>query len=489
MTEPVLLAYDLGTTRLKVVAFETNGTLVAREAARHREHRDGDRAWQDPDTWWADACALTHRLLARPELAGRAVAGASLSGRGGGFVAVDAAGATVAGSWSDRRHDPQLQRLVAWRRDGGHLANYAAALLAKTLYLREAEPAIAARVRHAMYAKDFLLFRMTGAVVTDPTSGPDRDDFDPRALAFAGVDRHLLPRVAPPWAIAGRVTAAAADALGLPAGTPVAVGGHDGICANLGAGAGTVGAYAITIGTHAVVRAVTAEPPPGAYRFYGMPPGRHVIGGNAVMAGRAADWFLDAWYDHPSEEVRPAVFAAADAEAAAIAPGAEGARFLPFLAGQVAPEARPGAAAAFAGLRATHGRAHLYRAVLEGGAFAVRAIFEQVRGWCGEPTVMRFTGSGAQSETWRRIIVDALGYPCEVTDHVVEARGAAIYLAVALGHFDDVDAAAAAMVRPSARVDPDPATHARYDDVYAHWRRVSDAMRPLDADPAGAGLL
>jgi xylulokinase len=395
----------------------------------------------------------------------------------------------LAGSWSDRRHDAQLQRLIAWRREGGHLANYAAALLAKILYLREVEPGVAAHIRHAMYAKDFLLFRMTGEVVTDPTSGPDQDDFDPRALAYAEVDRDTVPRVAMPWAVGGTLTGAAAEALGLPAGIPVAVGGHDGICANLGAGAGTVGAYAVTIGTHAVVRAVTAEVPPGAYRFYGLPPGRHVIGGNAVMAGRAADWFLDTWFGAPSEDERPAIFAAADAEADAIAPGADGVRFLPFLAGQVAPEARPGAAAAFAGLRATHGRAHLYRAVLEGGAFAVRGIFEQVRGWCGDPTVVRFTGSGAQSETWRRIIVDTLGWPCEVTDHVAEARGAAIDLAVALGLYRDVDEAAAAMVRPTARLEPDPAAHERYSAIYAHWQRVSDAMRPLDGDRAAGGLL
>lgn len=486
MAEPLLLAFDLGTTRLKVVAFDERGALLGREASRHREHADGERAWQDPDAWWADACALSRRLLARPELARREVAGCSLSGRGGGFVALDGAGATLAGSWSDRRHAAQLAWLVEWRREGGHLANYAAALLAKLLYLREHEPAVAARVRHALYAKDFLLYRMTDEAVTDPTSGPDREDFDPRALAHARVARELLPRVAPPWAVAGRVTPEAARALGVPAGVPVAVGGHDGICANVGAGAGTVGAYAVTIGTHAVVRAVTAEQPPGSYRFYGLPPGRHVIGGNAVMAGRAADWFVDTWLEAPAEEARAEAFARVDAEAAAVPPGARGVRFLPFLAGQVAPDARPGAAAAFVGLRASHGRGEMFRALLEGGAFAIRSIFEQVRGWCGEPAVVRFTGSGAQSEVWRGIIVDALGRACEVTDHVAEARGAAIYLAVALGLHPNVDEAAAALVRPSARIEPDAARAAAYEGLYREWLRVAEALRPLDAsEPAG----
>ena len=494
MADPAILAIDLGTTRLKVVAFDRDGRLLAREATRNLEEQavaeDGSaRVSQSPDRWWAETVELTRRLLARPDLDGYEVAAVSLSGRGGGFVATDEDGAVVAGSWSDRRHAEELRALMAWRASGYHLANYAAALLAKWRWLQQHEPATAARVRQVIYAKDLLHLRLTGDAVTDPTSGPDRHDFDSDALGALGIERSLLPRVAMPWAVGGEVSAAAAEATGLPAGTPVAVGGHDGICANVGAGAGEVGTYAVTIGTHAVVRAVTAEAPAGAYRFYGLPPDRHIIGGNAVLAGRAADWFLDGWHDHPSEERRAEVFALADGEAAAIAPGADGVRFLPFLAGQVAPEARPGATAGFVGLQARHSRAEMYRAVLEGGAFAIRGIFEQVRGWCGDPSVVRFTGSGAQSEVWSRIITDALRWPCETTDHVAEARGAAIYAAVALGWYDDVDAAAEAMVHPTARLEPDPVAADRYDEAYQDWRAVSEALRPLDGRAVGGGLL
>ncbi len=477
---PALVTLDLGTTRLKVAAFEVDGTLIAQFAERNTEHREGDRAWQEPAEWWANACTLLRRLVASPQLAAREIVGLSLSGRGGGAVFVDERGAPLSPSWSDRRHAPQLAALVDWRRDGGQLANYAMALLAKLQWLREHDPEAASRLRHAMYAKDWLLYRLTGECVTDPTSGPDRADWDAAALDHAGVDRSIVPTVMAPWEIAGAVTDEAAEACGVPAGTPVAVGGHDGICANLGAGAGEIGAYAITVGTHAVVRAVTAEAPQGAYRFYGIPPDRHVIGGNAVMAGRAADWFLDGWLDHPTEQQRPETFARIDREAAAVERGAGGVRFLPFLAGQVAPDARPGAAAAFAGLRLSHGRPEMYRAILEGGAFAIRAIFEQVRGWCGDPTVVRFTGGGATSALWRRIIVDVLRWPVEATGEAVEGRGAAIYLAVALGYHPDVDAAAGTMVRVVERLTPDAAAADEYDAIYEHWRTVSDALRPLD---------
>ncbi len=483
-----LLALDLGTTRLKVAAFDLQGALLASASARNIEHSDGSRRWQDPAEWWADASRLVREVTGSTALAGRTVCGVGVSGRGGGFVPLDGRGQPVAPSWSDNRHESQLQRLLEWRQRRAHLSNYAAAPLAKYLWLREHEPGRAREVARLLYAKDWLVFRMTGRAVTDPTSGPDAHDFDRERIATLEVDPALLPDVDLPWAVAGALTRDAADELGLPAGIPVAVGGHDGICANVGAGAGGVGAYAITIGTHAVVRAVQDATPEGAYRFYGMPPGRHIIGGNALMAGRAADWFLDGWLGVPPEEQRRAAFVQMDAEAARVAPGADGVRFLPFLSGQVAPARRPQASGAFAGLRAAHGRAEMYRAVLEGGAFAIRGVWDQVEAWCGPPRVARFTGSGALSEVWRQIIVDCIDSPCEVVDGFAEARGAAIFAAVAVGAYADIDQAAAAMVHPSTLVEPDPAGVAAYREVYEEWQRVSEVMRALEPEANEPGV-
>ncbi len=491
MPGPALLAFDLGTTRLKVAAFDFTGRLLGFEAARNREYRKdaagetGRRShvWQDPDEWWAGAGELSRALLSRLELSGREIAAIGLSARAGGFVPIDPAGVPLSRSWSDNRHRSQLESLMEWRRGGAHLSNYAAGLLARFLWLREAEAVTGNRISRLLYAKDWLIYRMTGRAVTDQTSGPDAPDFDRERITTLGIDPALLPDVRLPWEVAGPLDGEAANHLGLREGVPVAVGGHDGICANLGAGAATPGAMAITIGTHAVVRSVMSETPAGAYRFYGMPPGRHVIGGNAVMAGRAADWFLDSWLEAPAEEGRRQSFSAMDAKASAVPPGSDGVRFLPFLSGQVAPEARPGASAAFTGLRSRHGRVEMYRAVLEGGAFAIRAIWDQVTEWCGKPAVARFTGSGALSDTWRQIIVDTINWPCEVVDAVAEARGAAIYAAVAIGAHPDIDRAAEAMVRPTLRVEPHAGRATTYAGLYREWQRVSDALRPLDFDP------
>ena len=195
------------------------------------------------------------------------------------------------------------------------------------------------------------------------------------------------------------------------------------------------------------------------------------------MAGRAVDWLLDC-LGYPQDD-RGSIFRQMDARAEAVAVGSDGVRFLPFLAGQVAPEPRPGAAAVFAGLRVEHGQAQMYRAVLEGAAFALRGIFEQVRTWCGEPSIVRLTGSGAESPAWSRILSDAIGIPLEISDAAVEGRGAAMCLAVALGLQPDIDTAGKVMAQIQQRLEPGEA-RAAYDEIYASWRLLADATRPLD---------
>ncbi len=470
-----ILTYDLGTTRIKVALFSLRGRLIGQRAARHQEYREGNRAWQDADAWWSDAVRLTKVLLsAKP----RRVVAISVSGRGGAAVFVARDGTVVGQPWSDRRHAAQLGALAEWRKSGVHLSNYAAALLAKKQWFTANEPLRARHLRHVLYAKDFLIYRLTGNAVTDRTSGPDAAQWDARALEHTG-SANLVPHVALPWEVAGPLDARAAKMLDLPAGIPVVVGAHDGICANVGAGAGHPGAYAITLGTHAVVRAIRRDIPEGSFRFYDLPPDRHVIGGNAVMGGRAADWFLDLIFG-ANDRARARHFMTMDTAAAAVPAGAGGVRFLPFLSGQVAPESRPGASAVFTGLRTSHDRSNAYRAVLEGGAFAIRAIFDQIHTWCGEPTMLRLTGSGARSRIWCEILANTIGRTIEASDEAVEGRGAAVFAAVALGLYPDYDAAAAKLVPIKQRYEPDDSLKAEYETLYRDWQTVSDTTRPLD---------
>lgn len=477
MKQDLILTFDLGTTRLKVALFDLHGRLEGLASRRNVEHTSGDRAWQQAESWWINCIEATRQLMVEQDLDPARITGISLSGRAGAAVFVDAAGKVLCDPWSDARHNDQLRTLVAGR-SRNEVAMYGAALISKLMWLRNSSPDLAARTAHVLYAKDFLLFRLTGEAVTDPSSGPDgpwTDDL----LGRSGVNPGLLPRPALPWTIGGTLTASAAEPLGLIAGTPVAVGAHDGICANTGAGAVMPGQYAITLGTHAVVRAVTDSVPHGALRFYGFPPDKHIIGGNALMAGRSLDWFLDNWFDAP-EQSRQQLFAELDIAAGQIPAGAGGVLFLPFLSGSIAPERRPGARATFHGMSAATSRNDMYRALLEGASFALCGIFEQVMGWAGEPARIGVTGSGVASETWMQLLADLIQRPLEVTDRASEGRGAAIFCSVATGRYASLADAIDAMVHTSHTYVPDLSAASRYGAIRSRWQALSASTRQFD---------
>lgn len=454
-----------------MAAFKPSGELLQQATVRHKSGVAG----QDADRWWRDTATLIGELVAS-RVTANDVLGISLCGRAGAGVFLDRAGQVLVHPWDDQRHAAELARLRAWRTGGRHLANYGAALVAKFLWLRRHAPDVARRCRYALYAKDFLLLRLTGAHMTDWSSGPDAPQWEAQLHEHFDLPPDLLPAPALPWQIAGGLTATAARETGLKEGTPVALGAHDGICANVGAGATRPGEYAVTLGTHAVVRTASVDPPPNAYRFYSLPPDRHIIGGNAIQGGRAVDWLLDIAGAHG----QPDAYASAAEAAAAIDVGADGVRFLPFLSGQVAPELRPAASGAFLGLALRHGNAAMHRAVLEGVSFAIADIVDQIVGWCGPPTRIRLTGGGATNILWPRILASILDTPLECSDEAVEGRGAAMFLAVALGLQPDYDTAADAMVPAPRRIAPDANSVARYRDVRQHWQQVRDATRVLD---------
>ena len=337
--DPVLLGIDVGLSSLKVAAFDGRGRLVSRASRGYARLGDGatDGAEEDPEQWLTLAAEAVRETLAGGEICPERVAGIGLSARGSGAVFVDAAGSVLAPHWLDRRSAPQSRRIK--ERFGPHADTRS--LPSKTLHLAECYPDLFARLQHPLFVKDFLLYRLTGAVATDPSSGPTghTGDWSPEIWEWIGLPIERVPPVRPHTAIGGHLLPAMAERLGLPAGLPVGVGGHDGACANTGAGAIRPGQVCLTLGTNGVARSIAAEPAPtvpwrgiSAYRFL---PGRWCCGGDAGLLGHAPTWLA---------RLVEAGHAPLEAAAAAVPPGADGVTFLPFLNGQISPESRPEAA-------------------------------------------------------------------------------------------------------------------------------------------------
>jgi len=148
--------------------------------------------------------------------------------------------------------------------------------------------------------------------------------------------------------------------------------------------------------------------------------------------------------------------------------------------GERTPHLDPCARAALVGLTASHTRAHVIRAVLEGVAFSLRDTFEIFREMKVPIETIRLGGGGARSALWRQIQAAVYEYAVETVE-VEEgaAYGAALLAGVGAGAWASVVEACEAVVRVASRVEPDPASSAVMRRQYAAFRRLYPALKPV----------
>ena len=273
----------------------------------------------------------------------------------------------------------------------------------------------------------------------------------------------------------GTVSAEAAAATGLAAGTPVVGGGGDQAANAVGLGAVVPGIAALSLGTSGVVFAPTAgpavEPDGRLHAFCHAVPGTWHLMGVMLSAAGSLRWLRDAVApDRPFDEL---VALAED-----VPPGSDGLVFLPYLSGERTPHPDPLARGAFVGLTVRHGLGHLVRAVLEGVAFGLRDAFELVRATSPTPLrELRASGGGTRSALWRQIVADVLGAPMSLTGTTEgAAAGAAILASVGAGWHSSVGSACDALVAVTDVTEPGPAA-AAYDSAYAVYRDLYPALR------------
>jgi xylulokinase len=193
-----------------------------------------------------------------------------------------------------------------------------------------------------------------------------------------------------------------------------------------------------------------------------------------TATGRAIDWF------------RTHVVAGVEStellleEAAATPPGADGALFLPYLAGERSPIWDPTARGAFVGLTLDHRRGHLTRAILEASAFAIRHVAEPILAAGATVDEMRVCGGPARSETWNQVKADVTGFPVAVPA-ILEAAvvGAAVLGAAGVGAYPDVPAAIRGMTSVERRLEPRPELRERYDAAFDAYVRLHPAISPV----------
>ncbi len=495
MTE-LLLGLDLGTSAVKALLLSTGGDVVADVSVPYPLHspRVG---WseQEPEDWWAGVCRILPQVLERANTTPDHIAGMAVSGQMHGAVVLDAQGSVVRPVilWNDQRsvvQCAQITELLGTERIIELVANppQVGFTAPKILWLREHEPEAYQRLRTILLPKDYINFRLTGALVTDYSDASGTLLFDvahrrwsDEMLSALGINRSSLPPLVGSTAIVGLVTPEAARVTGLLPGTPVAAGGADNACAALGSGVVEEGEMLLSLGTSGTVLAATSAPVLDAFgrvhTFCHAVPDRWYLMGVVLSAGGSLRWFRDTIGEVERREAERAgrdAFELILERAAKVPPGSEGLIFLPYLTGERSPHADPDARGVFFGLSPRHTRAHLTRSVAEGVAFALADSVTIMRELGIEVETVRATGGGAASRLWRRIHADVLRATVLKGATAGPALGAAILAGVGAGVFPDVGPAVAVAVRAKDRIAPTAANV----EVYRGYAEVFDALYP-----------
>ncbi len=502
-----LAGIDLGSTNLKCVVYDLAGNVIAsgaRPTERFNPYPDHPEwtVWQPEQIWGGTAAAISEAVSQLKDPG--SIKAVAVTGMGMDGVPVDEKGNWLYPfiSWHDPRTESQLrwwQEHVgaeqSFRVGGNTLWRFSTAL--RLLWMAEHESKILARTDKWLLIEDFLNFMLCGRQATDYTMASctllfdqAKRDWSEAILAQSGIERRLLCDAYPSGTLLGEVTAGAAEATGLPVGTPVVLGGHDYLCGALPVGAFSPGVVLDVTGTWEIVLAAIPEPvlSPDVQKL-GVTVEAHVardtyaVWGGAVAADML-EWYRKE-YGHEAQQ-RAQEESGVDwdylmAEAASSPAGARGVMFLPHMSAAGCPMVDARSLGAFVGLSNFVQSGDMLRAIIEGLDYQVLDIVTALKtGLEIEPERLVAVGGATRNSFWMQNKADVTGLPIDVPE-VEEATplGAAILAGIGVGLYRDEQDAFERVYRPGKTYVPEEQLAGRYAEWYQIYKQLYPVLAPV----------
>ena len=364
--------------------------------------------------------------------------------------------------------------------------------LYKILWLRAHEPDVLERTATVADVHAYLVKHLTGewrttSACADPLGLVDMETFDwsDEVLGDVGLDRSQLSELAPPGAVMGELRSDVADELGLPPGIPVVGGAGDGQSAGLGANITKPGRAYLNLGT-AVVSGTYSEEYAWAreFRTLGGPvPGTYTLETLLQGGTYTVSWFVDklAGIDAKRLALDLSDEDMLEAAAARVKPGADGLLLVPYWNMAQTPHWDDHARGVVLGFGGHHGKAHIFRAILEGIAFEQRLLTDGVASTRDQAIDLYLAvGGGSRSALWCQIIADVTGRTVTACSEAeTTSLGAGMHAAAAIGWFDSISEAAEAMSGEGATYTPDERAAKRYEQLFDVYREIYPRVKEL----------
>lgn len=495
-----LLGIDIGTSGTKSVLFDANGNSLASSTKEYPMYQP-QNGWaeQNPDDWWDATVQTCHAVIKKSGVDPRDIAGIGISGQMHGLVMLDKDGSVLRDSiiWCDQRTGEECDQITAAigaERLIEITANPALTgfTASKILWVRKHEPELYAQCAKILLPKDYIRYKLTGEFATEVSdaSGMQLLNVKERCwsdevLAKLDINPGLLAKVYESPEVTGKVKQAAAQMTGLAEGTIVVGGAGDNAAAAVGMGVVKDGAAFTTIGTSGVVYAHTSEMKLDdlgrVHTFCCAVPGEWHVMGVTQGAGLSMQWFRN---NFACEEKRQAELENKDPyeimtdEAASIPIGANKLIYLPYLMGERTPHLDPDCRGVFFGLTASHTRAHLIRAIMEGVSFSLYDSVRILQDLDITFDDMILCGGGSRSKLWSSMLADVMSIGVKTT-HSSEgaALGVAILASVGAGVYPSVKEACESIVKYSSVEMPSTVNNEKYMDFYRIYTNLYPILK------------
>jgi len=497
-----LLAHDLGTSGNKATLFSESGQLISSVVSSYDTHYfNVNWAEQNPEDWWSAVCDSTHQLLSLSSVQPEEIAAVSFSGHMMGCLCVDKRGNPLRPHilWADQRSQAQARQLTEKIPNDrfysivGHRCSPSYSLT-KLMWVRDNEPEIYAKTYKMIHAKDWLVFKLSGKILSEFSDASGTNALDIKALtwseeiiAASGIDRDKFPELVPSTHIAGGVTIEASQATGLAVGTPVVMGGGDGLCGTVGAGCIKEGIVHTCLGSSSWVSFAADRPlfdeKQRTFNWVHLVPGMYCPCGTMQTAGSSLSWLKREIARSETDQSRKlgiSPYELIDKLISESSPGSNGVVFLPYLLGERAPRWNSDAKGAFIGLKMESTRGDIMRSVLEGVAMNLGVIIDIYREYGYPIDEMVLIGGGAKSDPWCQILSDVWNSQIKRLNYLEEATsmGAAVTAGVGIGLYNDFTAINK-YIDIASEFKPNIANVKLYHQVKQVFEKIYQALVPV----------
>lgn len=499
MSGEYLIGLDAGTTAVKGILLSATRGLLATAFREYGLESKGDRCEVDPEVYWQAAVTVIQDLCTRSGVRSSDVRAIAIASQGETIIPVDRYGQPLRKAivWLDNRSVREAEQIERYFGQGEVLNCTGQPEIlpiwpaTRIAWLKTHEPDVFSRVHKYLLVEDYLMYRLSGRFVSEPSLLSSslyydivRKDWWSEMLDYLDIGTNHLPEVLPSGTAVGALTPDAVAATGLSDTTLLVTGAYDHPAGAIGAGNIEAGMVSVTTGA-SMAMVVTLEEPLRDAEL-GLPCQCHAIGDLYFLlpygqtAGMVLRWFRDRFFGQDMAFTGDSDFYdRMTALAAKIPAGAEGLVMLPHLMGSGSPEFDTQATGVFAGMRLGMDRGHFVRAILESVACMIRRNLEVMQA-CGIVVrELRALGGAARSTLWNQIIADTVRVPLatvEITE--TPALGAAILAGVGSGVFHSIAEGCDRLVRKQQTFVPSAELKPVYDHVYHRYITLTESLEP-----------